>query len=125
LKAGRKVLAAVLAADDPRWLDFAPGVPGDPNRPDPVDEVEREAGLLGRSVVRWEPSPRAESCEVEVLASAHDAQWTSMATVHDPAAELSLTPGSRVQVRVTTRNAAGASVPSEPVSATVPVAAAT
>jgi hypothetical protein len=124
LKAGRKVLSAVLAPDDPRWLDFASEVPGDPNRPEPVDDVAWEAGLPGRIVVRWTPSPRAESYDVEVLAAAHDAQWTDVATVHDPVVELSLTPGAKVQVRVTARNAAGASVPSEPVPATVPVAAA-
>jgi hypothetical protein len=74
--------------------------------------------------VRWEEIARAESYDVEAREPGSQAEFAVVATVRDPAADLAFPPGSRVEVRVVAKNAAGASAPSEPVEAQVPAAAA-
>ncbi len=123
-QAGRAVLAIEMKPEDPRWLDFINQVPADLERPEVAEDVEVEAGLPGRVIVRWEPSERAESYEVEAQVTGQDAEFRSVATVQDPVANLTLPPGRRVKVRVIARNSTGPAVPSEAVEATVPAEAA-
>jgi hypothetical protein len=118
------VLSAVLKPEDPRWIDFIEEVPADLERPEPVEDLEAESGTPGHVILRWEPSERAESYDVEVQDAEQNAEFRWAATARDPVADLSLTPGSKVKVRVIARNATGASAPSEIVEVQVPVAVA-
>jgi hypothetical protein len=124
LQAGRKVLEILMKPEDPRWLDFINQVPADLERPEVAEDVEVEAGLPGHVIVRWEPSERAESYEVEAQVAGQDAQFRSVVTVQDPVANLSFPPGSRVKLRVISRNSTGPATPSDAVETTVPAEAA-
>jgi hypothetical protein len=124
LAAGRKVLAAVMPEGDPRWLDFRADVPGDLSRPESVEGVEWEAGAPGHITVRWQPAARAESYVVQVQIVGTDETFRNVATVRDTTADVSLTPGAQVKVRVLARNASGPGAPSGEVQATVPPLAA-
>ncbi len=120
---GRKVLAAVLPAEDPRWLDFRPDVPGDLDRPDQVEGVQCRAGAAGHLSVNWPAAARADRYVVQVLVEGEDETFRNYASVQDTSVDVSVTPGAKVQVRVISRNATGPTVPSETVNATAPLAA--
>jgi hypothetical protein len=124
LAAGRKVLAAVMPEDDPRWLDFRADVPGDLSRPEAVEGVQWEAGLPGHITVRWTAAVRGESYVVQVQVIGVDQVFRNIATVHDTMADIALTPGAPIKLRVLARNASGPGVPSDEVQATVPPLAA-
>jgi hypothetical protein len=124
LAAGRKVLAAVMPEGNPRWLDFRADVPGDLSRPEGVEGVQWEAGLPGHITVRWNAAVRAESYVVQAQVIGVDEVFRNVATVRDTAADIALTPGAQVKVRVLARNASGPGVPSDEVQATVPPLAA-
>ena len=123
LSAARKVLAVVLPEGDPRWLDFRADVPGDLSRPEVVEGVQWESGLPGHITVRWQPAVRGESYVVQAQVVGADETFRNVATVWDTSADVALTPGAQVKVRVLARNASGPGVPSEEIQATVPALA--
>jgi hypothetical protein len=120
---GRKVLAAVLPENDSRWLDFRADVPGDPGRPEQVDGVQWQPGAAGHITFTWPASARADGYVVQVLVEGQDTAFRNYATVRDTNADVSVTPGAKVQVRILARNAAGPTVPSQAVTAQAPLAA--
>ena len=124
LSTARKVLAATLPEGDPRWLDFRTNVPGDLSRPEGVEGVQWEGGLPGHLTVRWDAAVRAESYVVQAQVAGADETFRSVATVRDTSADVALTPGARVKLRVLARNASGPGVPSDELQATVPALAA-
>jgi len=120
LAVGRKVLAATLPEKDARWLDFRADVPGDLSRPEGVEGVRWEAGLPGHITVRWNAAVRGESYVVQAQVAGADEVFRNVATVREAFADVGLTPGAAVKIRVLARNASGPGVPSVEVAATVP-----
>ena len=108
-----------------RWLDFRAEVPGDLNRPEGVEDVQWQGGLPGHLTVRWTAAARAESYVVQAQVAGGSETFQNVVTVRDTFADITLTPGAqvRVRVRVLAKNGSGPGVPSEEVTATVPTLA--
>jgi hypothetical protein len=122
LSASRKEVESVLPKEDPRWLDFVERVPADVRSPEAVSALVAEPGLPGHVRLSWLPSLRADSYVVEVAYGA-DGTFEAVATVQDTVADMELTPGAAVRIRVRARNSAGESGPSPVATVTVAVAA--
>ena len=103
-----------------RWLDFRAEVPGDLSQP---EGVQWQGGLPGHLTVRWTAAVRAESYVVQAQVAGGSETFQNVATVRDPFADITLTPGAQVRVRVLAKNGSGPGVPSEEVTATVPTLA--
>ena len=120
-----KELSTYITPVDRRWQAFGFNCPGDPQVPDQVLNLIVTAGLPGSFGLTWDVAPRGARYLVEMSDSTPEAEWTLMATVAETSVTLTdLTPGATVQLRVTAANDGGSAVPSEPVSALVPVAVA-
>ena len=122
LKVSRSELDAVLPPTDPRWLDLIGDIPGDPQRPEAVENLQAAPGAPGRVLVHWDAALRAHSYEVESLVVGQNTEFVHAATVPGTTTELVFTPGARVQLCVKARNAAGQSSPSNLVEVLVPAA---
>ncbi len=123
LRGARKEVEVVLPKNDPRWLDFVERVPSDRRAPEAVWALVAEGGLPGHVRLSFLPSLRADRYVVEV-ATGPDGPFVEHVTVRDTVADLVLTPGAQVRIRVRARNAAGESGPSPVATVTVPVAVA-
>jgi hypothetical protein len=123
MRNSRKEVEAVLPPEDPRWLDLVERVPADVRSPEAVSALVAEPGLPGRVRLSWLPSLRGDSYVVEV-ATGVDGAFEAVTTVQDTVADVALTPGASVRIRVRARNSAGESGPSPVASVTVPVTAA-
>lgn len=116
-------LTTLIAADDPRWRGFGFNIPADPAVPDPVQNLIVTPGLPLSLILNWDAAPRGVRYHVEMLDSAPESEWTLVTTVAETSVTLTdLVPGASVQLRVVAANDGGEAVPSEPVSATVPMA---
>jgi hypothetical protein len=120
-----KELDTALKPSDPRWLDFIGDVPGDPQRPEVVENVSASGTTPGELDVEWEGGLRAERYQVEVLVAGQDTEFRRVARVRDENATVTgLPPGAEVKVRVIGANTVGEGPASEAVSAKVPALAA-
>ncbi len=123
LRDSRSEVESVLPKMDSRWLDFIDAVPGELRAPEAVSTVVVEAGTPGHVRLSMLPSLRATAYGIEV-ANGVGQPFAHFATVHDTVADLELTPGAHVRIRVKASNAAGQAAPSPVVEITVPVAVA-
>jgi hypothetical protein len=123
LKSSRKEVESAMTKDDARWLDFVDAVPGDLRAPEVVSALVAQPGLPGHVHLGWLPSLRASAYGIEI-AIGPDGEFEHFVTVHDTVADLELTPGAVVRIRLKASNAAGQSAPSAVAEVTVPVAAA-
>ena len=123
LKNSRKEVESAMTMEDARWLDFVDAVPGDLRAPEAVSAMVAQPGLPGHVRLSFLPSLRAAAYGIEV-ASGPDGEFEHFVTAHDTVADLQLTPGAVVRIRIRASNAAGQSGPSAVAEVTVPVAAA-
>ena len=121
LRDSRKEVESALKENDPRWMDFIEVVPGELRAPEAVTALVAEPGLPGHIRLSFLPSLRAEVYGVYV-SHGEGQPFVHVATVHDTVADLALTPGANVRVRVKAGNAAGQSAFSPVAEVTVPVA---
>jgi hypothetical protein len=117
----RKEVESVLDEGDSRWLDFIDEVPGDLSAPEAVSALVAEPGLPGHVRLSFIDSLRAEAYGVYVSHGAGQ-PFVHVLTIHDTVADLVLTPGIDVRIRVKASNAAGQSAFSPVAEVTVPVA---
>ena len=123
LRDSRSEVVSVLKDEDARWMDFISAVPGELRAPEAVSAIVAEPGIPGHVRLSFLPSLRASAYGIEVSPGA-GLPFEHFATVHDTVADLELTPGETVRIRVKASNAAGQAAPSPVVEVTVPVAAA-
>lgn len=116
-----KELEAGLKPTDPRWLDFIGDIPGDPQRPEVVENLTVTPGNPGELNVEFNGGLRAERFQVEILITGQNTQFRRVVTVRDENATLKgLPPGAQVQVRVVGANKVGEGPACEPVTVQVP-----
>ena len=123
LRDSRREVESAMKDDDARWKDFVDMVPGDLRAPEAVSVIVAEPGLPGHVRLSFLPSLRAEAYGVYV-SYGEGQPFLHLTTVHDTVADLVLTPGAMVRVRVKASNATGQSAPSPVATVTVPMAAA-
>ena len=121
LRDSRKEVGSAIKPNDPRWMDFIEKEPGVLRAPEAVSAIVAEPGLPGHIRLSFLPALRAEAYGVYV-SQGEGQPFVHVATVHDTVADLILTPGADVRIRVKASNAAGQSAPSPIAEATVPVA---
>ena len=116
-------LSLKLSPVDPRWRAFGLNIPGYPAVPPQVLNLAVSGLGVGRFGLQWDPAPRAERYQIEMRVLPEETEFTRVLTVSDTSAVLSdLAPGASVMLRVVAVNEGGASVPSDEVQATVPMA---
>ena len=123
LRDSRKEVDSVLEKMDSRWMDFIDAVPGELRAPEAVSAIVAEPGAPGHVRLSMLPSLRATAYAVEV-STGEGQPFAHFVTAHDTVADLELTPGANVRIRVRASNPAGQSAPSPVVEVTVPVAVA-
>ena len=121
LRDSRKEVESAMQPNDPRWMDFIETTPGVLHAPEAVSAIVAEPGVPGHIRLSFLPSLRAAAYGVYVSHGV-DQPFVHVLTVHDTVADLSLTPGANVRIRVKASNAAGQSAPSPIAEVTVPVA---
>ena len=119
----RSEVESVLDEKDPRWMDFIEKAPGELRAPEAVSAIVAEQGMPGHVRLSFLPSVRAEAYGVYVSTDG-GATYPHFETIHDTVADLVLTPGAHVKIRVKASNAAGQSAFSPVAEVTVPVEAA-
>ena len=120
-----KELALAMSPTDARWKAFGFNIPGYPAAPEQVLNLIVTPGVARSLMLNWDASVRGARYLVELLDAAPESEWTLMTTVAETSVTLmDLVPGANVQLRVTAANDGGEAVPSEPVQAQVPMAAA-
>ena len=102
-------------------MDFIEKTPGVLHAPEAVSALVAEPGVPGHVRLSFLSSLRAEAYGVYV-SHGEGQPFAHVATVHDTVADLSLTPGANVRIRVKASNAAGQSAPSPIAEVTVPAA---
>ena len=121
LRDSRKEVESAIKPNDPRWMDFIEKTPGVLHAPEAVSALVAEPGVPGHVRLSFLSSLRAEAYGVYV-SHGEGQPFAHVATVHDTVADLSLTPGANVRIRVKASNAAGQSAPSPIAEVTVPAA---
>ena len=121
LRDSRKEVESALKENDPRWKDFIEAMPGELRAPEAVSALVAEPGLPGHVRLSFLPSLRAEAYGVYVSTDG-GATYAHFTTIHDTVADLVLTPGANLKIRVKASNAAGQSAFSPIAEVTVPVA---
>ena len=123
LRNSRKEIESVLAPTDARWMDFVDSVPGDLRAPEAVATLLVEAGRPGHVRLSFLGAVRADAYGVYVSTDG-GATYPHFTTIHDTVADLVLTPGATVKIRVKASKAAGQSAFSPVAEVTVPIEAA-
>jgi hypothetical protein len=121
LSAVRNELELLLAADDPRWLDFGFNRPADRRFPAQPGDVVVLPGLPGQFQVSWTASARAGNYRVtQAIVGAVPAETVEVGLFADTATNVSGLPsGATVIIGVSARNDVGETQPVL-VSAVVP-----
>jgi hypothetical protein len=113
-------LELILSEDDERWIEFTGEVPGDEQRPEPVETVVLSSDTPGEAEADWERPARAERFQVCIFIVGVDTKYRHIMTVKDTNARLTnLPPGAEVKVQIIAANAAGEAAPSDEVTASV------
>ena len=123
LRNSRKEIESILPPTDARWLDLEDAVPADLRAPETVATLLAEPGRPGHVRLSFLGTVRADAYGVYV-SHGEGQPFLHVVTVQDTVADLVLTPGASVRIRVKARNAAGQSAPSPIVEVMVPMAAA-
>jgi hypothetical protein len=110
----RSELDLLFGEDDPRWYQFGFSRPAAGRIPAPVFAVNVEPAGPGALQVRWDRSALAENYRVTRQIEAIDSEPVEVGLFADPLAIITGLPsGARVIVRVTARNSAGETLPTE------------
>jgi len=120
LRDSRKEVESAIKPNDPRWVDFIEKTPGVLHAPEAVSALVEEPGVPGHVRLSFLSSLRAEAYGVYV-SHGEGQPFVHLLTVHDTVADLVLTPGANVRIRVKASNAAGQSAPSPIAEVTLPV----
>ena len=72
--------------------------------------MEWELSTPGHLLVRWQPATRGESYLVQAQVVGVDEVFRNAATARDTTADVVVTPGAQVKLRVLARNASGPGV---------------
>ena len=120
LRNSRKEVESALDEKDSRWMDFIETVPGELRAPEAVSAIVAEAGLPGHVRLSFLGAVRADAYGVYV-SHGEGQPFLHTVTVRDTVADLILTPGANVRIRVRASNAAGQSAFSPSAEVTVPV----
>ena len=123
MRDSRREVEGAIKDDDERWKDFIDAVPGELRPPEAVKTIVAEPGMPGHVRLSFLGAVRAEAYGVYVSTDGGET-YTHFTTIHDTVADLVLTPGANVKIRVKASNAAGQSAFSPVAEATVPMAAA-
>ena len=121
LRNSRKEVESAMGDKDARWKDFIDAVPGELRAPEAVKTIVAEPGLPGHVRLSFLGAVRAVAYGVYVSTDG-GATYAHFTTIHDTVADLVLTPGATVRIRVKASNAAGQSAFSPVAEVTVPVA---
>ena len=121
LRNSRKEVESAMQPNDPRWMDFIETVPGELRAPEAVSAIVAEPGLPGHVRLSFLGAVRADAYGVYV-SHGEGQPFVQVLTVRDTVADLNLTPGANVRIRVKASNAAGQSAFSPIAEVTVPVA---
>ncbi len=114
-------LTIVLPPDDPRWHGFGLSRPADEETPEAPTVLIVTPGTPGTLLPDWNDALRADSYRVWLWIVGTDTEFHPVLTVFDSDATLpDLPSGATVKIRITSKNAAGESVPSLTVEAIVP-----
>jgi hypothetical protein len=114
-------LGQLLENDDPRWNAFGFNMPAAPNTPDVPDAPVLTAGAPGTVLADWPAASRASYYRVFRQIVGVDADYVYVDHVNDSDFTLTALPsGATVKVRVSSVNAAGESLPSDPAQIIVP-----
>jgi hypothetical protein len=109
---------------DARWPVFGLNKPGETERPSVVTDVVVTFPTPKHMHVVWPPAERAVRYKVRALVVGKETEFRTVAEVYEEQADLmTFAPGDVVKVEITAVNGAGESSPSEPVTATLPLAA--
>jgi hypothetical protein len=118
-------LDLVLDSLDPRWTAFGLDKPGETEKPAVVTGVQVTQPAARHIHLTWEPSERAVRYKVRALVAGKDLEARVVAEVYEEQADLlDFAAGDVVTLDIVASNIAGDSAPSEPVPATVSLAAA-
>jgi hypothetical protein len=123
LRDSRKEVESAIQENDERWMDFIDSVPGELRPPEAVKTIVAEQGLPGHVRLSFLGAVRATAYGVYVSTDG-GATYAHFTTIRDTVADLVLTPGAAVKIRVKASNAAGQSAFSPVAEVTVPMAAA-
>jgi hypothetical protein len=110
----RNELKPLLAADDPRWLDFGFGVPADVHVPAaPENLVVTVDPVTSHVVASWDDTVNTDRFRVYQRVIGTDTEYKPVDTTTDTSFDLGkFASGAQVEVQVTAINSAGESVPS-------------
>ena len=123
LRDSRREVESAIKPEDERWKDFMDAVPGELRAPEAVKAIVAEPGMPGHVRLSFLGAVRATAYGVYVSTDG-GATYEHFETIHDTVADLVLTPGAHVKIRVKASNAAGQSAFSPVAEVTVPVEAA-
>ena len=115
----------VLDPLDARWTAYGLNKPGERERPGLVTGVQASLPSPKHLHLTWEPSERVVRYKVRALVVGKETEFRTVAEVYEEQADLTtFAAGEVVRLEIVAVNGAGESAPSEPVSATLPLAAA-
>jgi len=121
IQALRAELKPLLAADDPRWIDFGFNVPTDVFVTDAPEGVKLTLNAMGHLVASWDDTVNTDRFRVYQRVTGTNTEYVPVATTTDTTFDLgTFASGAHVDVQVTAINAAGESVPSQTVEIVVP-----
>lgn len=114
-------LKVVLAKDDPRWIEFGFRVPADIHVPAAPEGLKLTIGAAGHLVATWADTVNADRFRVYKRLAGSGTEYAPSISTADTSFDLGVfASGARVEVQVRAINAAGGSVPSEPVEIVIP-----
>jgi hypothetical protein len=114
-------LRQVLAADDPRWVDFGFNVPADNTRPDVPQNLVVTDGMHGHLIMSWTKAPRAAKYRIRKMLIGVDDDFVVVKTTSETEVDLNtFITGQRVLLEVSASNTAGESLPCDPVEHLIP-----
>lgn len=121
IQALRNELKPLLAADDPRWMDFGFGVPADVHVTAAPEGVElTQDAATGRVVASWGHTVNTDRFRIYKRVTETDTESVLAGTTANTSFDLgTFASGAHVEVQVTAINSAGESVPSEVVGIVV------
>lgn len=114
-------LKAVLAKDDPRWLEFGFGVPADLSVPNAPEGLALTLDAAGHVVASWGHTVNADRFRIYKRVIGTDTDYVLVDTTTAMTFDLGVfASGAHVEVQVIAVNASGESVPSDTKSVVVP-----
>lgn len=122
IQALRAELKPLLAADDPRWLDFGFNVPADVHVTSAPEDVKLTLDpVTGHVVASWGHTVHTDHFRVYKRVIGTDTEYQPVDTTTETSFDLgTFASGAHLDVQVTAINSAGESVPSDVASIALP-----